>query len=69
MSSENALSTRLPTWEISRVKFYHKVLEVDGNEEYGKAISRCFVEGEGNKKVTDPFTTLFENNFLFSDRV
>lgn len=39
-----------------------------GSEEYMKAKSRCFIEGDGNRKVTDPFEAPFEDNLLFPDR-
>jgi hypothetical protein len=36
--------------------------------ESGEAKARCFIEGDGTKKVTDDFKTPFTDNVLFSER-
>ncbi|TVY17417.1 hypothetical protein LARI1_G004222 [Lachnellula arida] len=40
-----------------------------GDVEYERSVSRCFIKGDGNKKVTDQFSTPVEDIVLFSERV
>lgn len=45
-----------------------EVVDLEGDFEYRNAKSRCFVEGDGNKKATDPFHTSPEDDILLRDR-
>jgi hypothetical protein len=45
-----------------------QIVESEGKIEYRKAKIQCFIIGDGNKKITDPFHTPPEDNFLFYQR-
>jgi hypothetical protein len=68
MAGVLSLQRHQPTRFQEACLFVKEVVEAAGDAEYGQAKSRCFTKGDGNKKVTDPFTTPIEDTLPLSYR-
>ncbi|TVY84824.1 hypothetical protein LSUE1_G002099 [Lachnellula suecica] len=68
LAGELGLERKQPTRFFEASGMVRDVIRVFGNEEYQKSRSRCFIKGDGNKKVTDAFLTPYEDVVLLSER-
>jgi hypothetical protein len=62
------LERHQPTRFKEACDMLEEIVDAGGSAEFDKAKGRCFIEGDGTKKVTDDFKTPFTDNILFSDR-
>jgi hypothetical protein len=68
MAGELGLERQQPTRFHEACLLVKRVVEEMGDEEYRKSRSRRFIKGDGNKRVTDTFSTPVTDIILFSDK-
>jgi hypothetical protein len=68
MAGELGLERQQPTRFREACLLVKGVIEEVGDEEYRKSRARRFIKGDGNKKVTDSFSTPGADIVLFSER-
>jgi hypothetical protein len=68
IAGELGLERQQPTRFREACLLVKGVIESTGDEEYRNSRARRFIKGDGNKKVTDTFSTPVADIVLFSDR-